>query len=70
MIKLASVTKLLSYSTPLFKPKTKWRTILSLIPGLLPIFEFWGPLHHTLLNFGPGGIAHRRDISGHILLMS
>ena len=25
--------------------KQKWRRILSLGPGLLTIFEFWGPLH-------------------------
>jgi len=27
-------------------------------PGLLPIFEFWGPLHPIFFNFGPEGVAH------------
>ena len=37
---------------------------------LLPIFEFWGPLHPHFFNFGPGEIAHRPGISGDILLFS
>jgi len=45
---------------------------LSLGPGLLPIFEFWGPLHPLhphFLNFGPGGIAHGRAKRVIVLLL-
>ena len=70
----ATLTKYLA--TNVESPQNQWHTatrstFLSLGQGLLPIFEFWGPLHPIeppFFNFGPGGFAHGRT-KRHLFLL-